>query len=114
MNTVNINGSRVSWAFVMRVKKIVGGEWDVVMDVFWKARKCTGGAKGVMKYIEAGFKKQASGAVPYNLQPSKERESGNMKVFRDWWNTQVYQRKRKNEPMNMRQIFQALATGAIE
>jgi hypothetical protein len=57
----------------------------------------------------AGFKQLYGGAAPYNLQPSKEREEGRMEDVRKWWNTEVYQPKKK--PMSMKEVFAAIAVG---
>ncbi len=113
MSGININGNEISWAYVMRIKNRAGGDWDVVQDIFWKARNCTGGARGIMRYIEAGFKKVPGGAVPYNLQASKEREAGNMEKIRAWWEESVYQRKKQNKPMQLGDIMRA-AMGVVK
>lgn len=111
MSGVNICGNEIPWAFVMKVRRIVGGDWDVVQDIFWKAKNARGGSIGIMKYVMAGFKRSASGAVPYNLQPSRERESGQMHKIRGWWTSSVYQPKKQNSPMSMKDIFAAIAAG---
>lgn len=107
MNAINIGGNKIPWSFVQKVRKKAGGDWDVTMDIFWKARNCYGGPAGIMKYIEAGFKTMLNGAIPYNMQPSDLRENGQMEKIRKWWNGEVY--KPKKAPVTMKEIFRALA-----
>jgi hypothetical protein len=88
---LKITDNLIPWSFVFQVKKHCNGDWDAVMDVFWKARHAKG-KNAVQRYIRAGLKPNQCG-VKYALLPSKEREDGRMDSIRQWFDS-LYKRKR--------------------
>jgi hypothetical protein len=93
--SITINGQEIPWAFIMKVRRVFGGDWDRTIDAFWKARKAEG-KNAVVKYISHGLKPDAKNNC-YTMLPSKEREGGE-KTFaavRKWWNEEIYHRKRQ-------------------
>jgi hypothetical protein len=109
-NTVTINGQRITWAFIQKIKLACGGDWDTTMDCFYKARNATGRPDAIVRYIACGFRRSTAG-VRYMLQPSKEFERGEMgkQVIRAWWRDTVHSPKHK--PMSMADIFSAISKG---
>lgn len=88
---LTISDQVIPWSFVFYVKKLCHGDWDTVMDCFWKARYIKG-SNGIQRYIRAGLKPGKFG-TRYILLPSKERENGQMDNIREWFNS-LYDRKR--------------------
>jgi hypothetical protein len=105
---ITINGQKISWATVQKVRSMFRGDWDDTMDAFWKARNAKG-VNGVVKYVMKGFLPDAKG-VRYSMVTSKERENGQMESIRRWWNS-LYQVKPKKTTMSIREIFAAIAAG---
>lgn len=109
MNTVTINNQKIAWSFIFMLRKKLGGSWDSTMDAFWQARNAEG-ENGITKYIIKGLQPDAQGRR-YILYPSKEREAGNMQKVRDWWEGEVYQRKRA--PQSTGNILRDILAGNL-
>jgi hypothetical protein len=108
-----INNNEIPWSFVHSVWGRLGKDWDQTKDTFWKARNAKGGSGGIIRYIEAGFKENGNGALPYNMIPSKDVNEGRIETIRKWWDT-LYQPKKKKDMASMKEIFAAFAMGEEE
>lgn len=87
-NNIQIKDSSIPWSFIWKVYGQARKDWDVVADVFWKARNCEG-KNGVQRYIMVGLRSENK----WILQPSKEKENGKMESIRQWW-LGLYERKK--------------------
>jgi hypothetical protein len=103
---VTINGQFVKWSFIQMVRKCCGGDWDMALDCFYKARN----ADNVTAYIASGFRPDIKG-VRHMLLPSATRELGErgMESIRQWWDTCIYQRKPAAK--SIKDIFAGIAAG---
>jgi len=89
---ITINNQPVSWAQIQQLRKRLGGEWDTVIDAFWKAKD----KDDVIRYVWGGMKPDN----PYSLLPSPERENGRMEELRAWWQG-LYKVKGSRQPEAM-------------
>jgi hypothetical protein len=105
-NLVTINGQKISWAFIQKVRGLLKGDWDDTIDAFWKARNAKG-QNGIVKYIMVGFVPDKAGKR-YIMLPSNERENGQMQAIRDWWSS-LYQRKPRASMMSVKDVFKLIA-----
>jgi len=101
---ITINNQQISWSFIGKVRKALGGDMERTMDCFYKARNATP-PNGVVKYIAAGFIAEKP-EDRYSLLPSKDREERGMQPIRDWW----YQlTKPKGGATSLRDIMREIA-----
>jgi len=101
-NCININGQLIPWSFVGRIHKKCGGDWDMTIDVFWKARNAKG-TNGIQRYIMSGFKPNQYGQK-HAFAPSREREDGKMESLRQWWGG-LYLRRRATSAVSKEELF---------
>lgn len=87
-NNITIADSSIPWSFIWLTFGKCGKDWDCTIDCFWKCRKSIG-KNGVQRLILAGLRHPTK----YMLQPSKERENGQMESIRQWW-LGLYERKK--------------------
>jgi len=111
---VEINGQKVPWSAVQKVRRMCGGDWDQTIDAFWKARNATG-PNAILRYVMHGFVKNDAG-IRYSLLPSKERERGQMENIREWWRDMVAKEAPKKAgptkvKQAMKEMFLELARG---
>lgn len=101
---VTIQGQKVPWSFIAKVRKALGDDNDRLMDCFWKARE----AENIVAYVAAGFRKDEKGNC-YSMLASTDRENGHMQRIRDWWRTSVHQPKAR--PSSMAAILRSIIDG---
>jgi hypothetical protein len=106
---VTINGQQISWPFIQKIRRAMGGDWDRTIDAFWQARNAKG-ELGIIKYITAGMKRDGN---RYIFTASKEREKGidspEWQAVLQWWKAEVYTKKETMAPI--KNIFADLAAG---
>lgn len=104
-----INQQQIPWSFVMKVRKILGGDIDRTMDCFYKARHAAP-PNGVVRYIAAGFRPDDNGNR-YSMLPSTTRENEGMRPIRAWWES-VYPRKARTDAT--RDILRSIVQEGVE
>ncbi len=109
MTGIEINGQKIPWSAIGRIRKLCGGDWDTTIDAFWKAREADG-KNGILRYVQAGFVPDANGKR-YSLMPSRERENGEMEKVREWWKG-LYTPSKRVEAMSMGQVMRHIMGAA--